>query len=1540
MWDTQRDAFVPFKRQEQRKEQPRKLPIGAMRHGQVSLSVLIVFRAFPRPLFSDKAAMPSDRGHRPDKDQPRESGAGTGVSGGSLLVVAIGASAGGLEACQKLVNGLSPDADMAFVLVQHLDPTHKSMMVELLSHHTRLTVVQAIDGVRLQRAHLYVIPPGSYLAVDDGVIRLSKPAAPHGARLPFDFLLQSLARAPELAVACIILSGTGADGSLGLMAVKAQGGLVIAQTPEEAAYDGMPRSAIATGDVDLILSTGDMQGALEDYQRRRPPQAGVAAPASSPLSQDGFADIIALLRERLGHDFSLYKPGTLLRRIERRIGLAGSGASGMPGYLKLLQDDGHELELLARDLLINVTSFFRDAQVFDEMEESVIPGLVRDCKPGQPLRIWIAGCSTGEETYSLAMLLREQIAAQKVNIKLQIFASDLDSEAVATAREGLYPASIAADVSEARLARFFQKEPGGYRVLSDLRSAVVFTVQDVLTDPPFSRLDLISCRNLLIYLQPEAQTRVISIFHFALHEGGLLLLGASEAVNEVDGRFRMVSKTARLYRHVGRSRPGEFGLLMGTPATLRPGMAQGPSTPTALAELCRRLVLERHAPAAVLINARGDCLYSLGPTDRYLRVAPGSSSHDLMSMVRHGMRTRLSAAIQEVIATGQRVVVRGVRTTSEAGGAPLVFDIEVQPVASSRDPMMLICFLDQPKAQSLPSLGLQTPDIQSDAASPSSRPSEDRARIAELEQDLELARSDLTVALHNLELSSDEQTAINEEALSVNEEYQSANEELLTSKEELQSLNEELTALNSQLQESLERQRTSATDLQNILYSTDVATLFLDRELKIRFFTPAILALFNVLPGDIGRPLADLSVLAADDALLDDALATLRLQTPREREVEPKPGVWFSRRILPYRAHDQAVEGVVITFTDITDRRRTDQALNVARQQAEAANLAKSRFLAAASHDLRQPLQTLTLLQGLLSSKVEADGARKLIALLEQTVGAMSGMLNTLLDINQIDAGVVQVETTRFAPNVLLDRMRDEFTYHARAKNLSFRVIPCSLMVETDVRLLEQMLRNLITNALKYTKTGKVLLGCRRSGGVVSICVLDTGVGIPAAELAAIFEEYHQVDNAARERAQGLGLGLSIVQRLGGLLGLKVRVASNLGRGSTFAIDLQRVQSLQPPPTAVTPAPEDSAPVSRRVGSILIAEDDPELRNLLALALTEAGHTVFAYADGLTAMEAVKDGQAEPDLILADYNLPGRMHGLRLAAKLRQMRAAPTPAIILTGDISTETLRSIAADDCVILHKPVKLTALMAVVDDALSSVAPASSAGASKASATTARRPDSVAALESGAIRSSALIYLVDDDEVVRDLTGSFLRQDGFEVETYRNGESFLEAYKPGRHGGLLLLDANLPGIGGLELLVRLRGAGDPVPVVIITGGGDLAMAVQAMKLGAADFIEKPIGGDDLLASVERALAQSRDSDLAEAWQDAARRKMATLTSRQREIMDMVLAGHPSKNIAAELGISQRTVENHRASIMHKTGAKSLPALARLAMAAGPVKA
>ncbi|MGA2129512.1 MAG: chemotaxis protein CheB, partial [Xanthobacteraceae bacterium] len=611
-------------------------------------------------------------------------------------MVGIGASAGGLDACRKLVDALPAGNGMAFILVQHLDPTHESMLVDLLAGHTAMTVRQAADRMPIERDHLYVIPPGTYLSVANGALHLSHPQARHGARLPFDFLLHSLAEDCGGRAVGVILSGTGADGSLGLKAVKDKGGLIIVQDPAEAGYDGMPRSAIMTGAVDLVLPVAKIPEALVAYDQRM--ALASAHEGSVPRDRSWLPGIIDLLRAKTAHDFTLYKPGTLQRRVERRAGMAGIESDDMDRYVEILRSDARELDLLAKDLLINVTSFFRDPAVFELLAEKIVPDLVRGQAPSHPLRIWIAGCSTGEETYSLAMLFREQITAAKRDVKLQVFASDVDPDAVATAREGFYPATIEAEVSPERLARFFSKEDHGYRVVPELRAAVVFTVQDVLADPPFSRLDLVSCRNLLIYLLPDAQAKVISLFHFALREGGILLLGSSETAGDIDGRFEVISKAERLYRHIGRSRPGEFGFSPGGGDRMRviarSGQGQPPSRQAALADLCRQLVMETYAPAAVLINREHECLYSLGPTDRYLRVAPGHPTHDLLAMAPEGMRIKLRSAIQQAVQENRPVVVVGGGRTNRRGDA-LSFSIAVQPVQGEE--LLLVCFIDEPR---------------------------------------------------------------------------------------------------------------------------------------------------------------------------------------------------------------------------------------------------------------------------------------------------------------------------------------------------------------------------------------------------------------------------------------------------------------------------------------------------------------------------------------------------------------------------------------------------------------------------------------------------------------------------------------------------------------------------------------------------------------------------------------------------------------------------------------------------------------------------
>jgi len=1421
-------------------------------------------------------------------------------------VVGLGASAGGLDACQRLLDGLGDGHGMAFILVQHLDPSHASMMVDLLASHTTMVVCEAEEGMVVEPGRVYVIPPGSYLSMNAGQLHLVPSPARHGARMPFDFLLQSLAADCGSRAVCVVLSGTGTDGSIGLRAIKSAGGLVLAQDPADAGYDGMPSNAIATGDVDQTLSLAGIADALI---------------AGSPAAVSGMAgalrEIIELLRTTTVHDFTLYKPGTLRRRIERRMGLVGLEPSDMAGYLELLRTDHTERGLLARDLLINVTSFFRDPRVFDLLARDIVPDLVRNQPAGQPLRIWIAGCSTGEETYSLTMLFRDEITSTKANVKLQVFASDVDADAVSQAREGLYPASITADITPERLGRFFVREAESYRVTPDLRSFIVFTVQDVLADPPFSRLDFVSCRNLLIYLRPEAQADVIALFHFALRPGGVLLLGSAETTGSADHSFEIISKPARLYRHIGRSRPGELRFnssSVDTARLLRLRNAEPVAQrPQALADLCRRLLAEAFGPAAVLINRRHECLYFLGNTDQFLKVAPGQPAQDLLAMARDDVRVKLRAAIQQCGQSNARADVGGGRMRRD--GEIYQFTVSVIPVPQDGDELMLVCFIDQP---------VVAPVV---AATQSSDPA---PRVEEIEQELVATRAELRDAVRSLEMSAEEQKAINEEALSVSEEYQATNEELLASKEELQSLNEELTALNGQLQETLERQRTTADDLQNVLYSTDVATLFLDTGLRIRFFTPATRKLFNVIPGDIGRPLADLSALTVDIALLDDAREVIRSLVPIEREVAGAEGRWYLRRILPYRSEAKRIDGVVITFTDITDRRHVADALEAAKSQAQLANAAKSRFLAAASHDLRQPLQTMALLQGLLAAGTTAGQPRQLLDRLKMTLDAMSGMLDVLLDINQIDAGLTKVHVVDFRIDTLLDRLYQQFALHAKNQGLKLRLVDCGLSVQSDPALLEQMLRNLLSNALKYTQTGRVLLGCRRHGDTLSVEVWDTGVGIPDDELQSVFEEYHQVDNAARERSRGLGLGLSIVHRLGMLLGHRVQVRSKLGRGSMFSIEVPCVDAGggvartgallgQKPFSPMMPA---QAPGSWRLaaahaaavsgGTILVVDDDPQLCELLGMLLMNAGFRVMSAADGPSALGLFTPTIPPPSLMLVDFNLPRGMTGLQLAEALRVRFHLEIPTIVLTADTALVTLRHIADARCTHLTKPVTVAPLLEAVQQLLQA-APVGT-------------PARVPAAAEGAI------YVVDDDAELRQALGETLREAGHSVETRSSSEAFLDSYRPGS-AALVLIDAYLPGMSGMALLHNVRQSGDHVPVIMITGRSDVAMAVEAMKAGALDFIEKPFEAGFLLASVERVLAQSGDASvLLKARSDAASH-LARLTRRQLEIMHRVLAGEPSKNIAADLGISRRTVETHRAAIMKKTGAKSIPALARLAL-------
>jgi two-component system CheB/CheR fusion protein len=1415
-----------------------------------------------------------ERDPRAGQQQPRTSPTSVLASppaGSDIYIVGVGASAGGLAACRRFLSALPAAPDMAFIIVQHLDPTHDSMLAELLADTTAMPVVQAQQGAAVEAGHVYLIPPGQYLAVAQGRLQLSAPLARHGARLPFDFLLHSLAAEIGTYAACVILSGGGADGTSGALAVAAAGGCVIAQDPAEAGHRAMPESVIASGATNFVLPAAEIGAALINFAATR---------ARLVL---GTADIVALLKALTPHDFTLYKPGTLDRRIARRMALAGLAAPETGRYIARLKTDAAERQELVNDLLINVTSFFRDPKIFDLLAATTIPELVTAADG--VIRVWVAGCSTGEETYSLAMLLLEQIEAQAgAAPRLQIFATDIDAQAVTLAREGVYPPAIEGQVSASRLARFIIREEHGYRVNPSLRACVIFAVQDVLADPPYSKLNLVSCRNLLIYLQPAAQEKIFSIFNFALRSGGFLLLGAAETIPAPDRRFTQISKPARLYRKLGND------AALPAASTARPGRLEAPAAPrlrpTDPGEICRKLVLENYAPAAVLINARHECIYRLGPTDAYLRNAAGPATHDLLAQLPAGLRARVREAVRQA-ASGAVQTVPGGRITRE--GNTKLFHLDIRKIPGEAEEKFLVCFLDDPAPRH-------------HATAPETAGA---AQVAELESELAAARNELEQSLQRLETAAEEHNAIQEEALSANEEFQSTNEELLTSKEELQSLNEELTALNGQLQETLERSRTTSTDLRNVLFSTDVPTLFLDEALNIRFFTPSSTQLFPLVAGDIGRKLEDFRSAAADPDLLADAGRVLATGAPWECEVNTANGSWYLRRIQAYRTYDSVVAGVVITFTDITERKAAATAIEAARLEAERANLAKSRFLAAASHDLRQPLQSMSLIAGMLAKTATDPASQKLVARLDNMMVSIATMLNAMLDINQIESGIVRPHIVSVAASDLLTRLREKFADQAAAQKIDLRVVQSSVTIATDPALLEQMLTNLLGNALKYTAAGRVLLGCRRQGKHLRFEVWDSGIGIAADQLEIIFDEYHQIDNAARDRSRGLGLGLSIVQRLGRLLGHKISVRSIPGRGSGFLVETPR----SPAPshaTAPPPAPPRAAPAG---AAILLVEDDPDIRELLQNFLTEEGFQVAAASSGSAARALMRGGAFLPALILADYNLPGRESGLELAQDMRAQLGRTVPVIIMTGDISTATLRLIAAANCVQVNKPTTLSGLLETISQLL---APAGAAPR---------------------LQGSPAIYIIDDDSAIRNEMRAIFELAGMQVATFANAEDFLRNLPLPATDCCALVDAAMPGMSGLSLLKRL--AHEHIPAIMVTGLGDIATAVQAMKAGATDFLEKPVNAADLLACVQNVLAQNQTQTIGAEQKHHAARLIAGLTLRQREVMERVLRGQPNKNIAADLGISQRTVENHRASVMVKTGAKSIPALARLAVLA-----
>jgi len=870
-------------------------------------------------------------------------------------VVGIGASAGGLAAIEEFLAALpsGESLGMAFVLVQHLDPDHKSLLLDLVRRYTHMEVTWAEDGMEVLPGCAYVMPPNKDMALVNGRLTLVEPEAPRGLRLPIDYFFRSLAADQRERAVCIVLSGTGSDGTLGLRAVKGEGGMAIAQSPESAGYDGMPRSAIGTGLVDYVLAPAEMPEQLLGYLSRAFGREPQPARAAAPGRPDQLLEVLHLLRDRSGHDFTHYKTNTLRRRVERR--MAVTRIERMDDYLALLRRDSLEAETLFRELLIGVTNFFRDAPAFEALAAEALAPLVATRRPGDPVRVWVPGCSTGEEAYSIAMLLQEQADAAKRNVPVQVFATDIDAEAIERARAGVYPGSIGADVSPERLARFFVQDGDTYRVAKSVRDCLVFAKQDVTKDPPFSRVDLISCRNLLIYMDGDLQQRLMPLFHYALNGDGYLFLGNSETIGDAGDLFAPIDKKWKLFRRRGAVTPRDRLLTstMPPPGAVvgrRDALVEQP-LPLRVRDLAESALLERHAPACAVISPDGDVLYIHGRTGRYLEPPAGEPSGSIHKMAREGLRLELSAGVRRVPA--EKVPVRYERLRVRTNGGTSLVTMTIEPLAEpdAVKGVLLVLFEDVP-----------APDDVANAT-PAEPIADREQRIADLDREL-----------------------------SAKEEYlRTTVEELETSREELQSVNEELVTVNSELQQKIEELSRANNDMNNMLAGTGIGTLFVDRHLLIQRYTPSVTAILNLIPTDIGRPLSDITPrLTGQTDVVGAATAVLDTLATTETLVQASDERAYMMRAQPYRTVENVIEGAVLTFVDVTEQRQLQARLDeLARTVAEAGEFAQSVL-----DTMREP-------QLVLDGDLEVVSANKaFLAAFAQTPDAVLGR-----PLREIDGG-------------------------------------------------------------------------------------------------------------------------------------------------------------------------------------------------------------------------------------------------------------------------------------------------------------------------------------------------------------------------------------------------------------------------------------------------------------------------------------------------------------------------------------------------------
>jgi two-component system, chemotaxis family, CheB/CheR fusion protein len=848
-------------------------------------------------------------------------------------IVGLGASAGGLEALETFLSHIPSDSGMGFVIIQHLSPTHKSIMRDLLSKNTKMAVSEIADGMKVEPDHVYLNPPDKDVIIMNGALHLMDTVKTGGISLPIDGFFRSMAQELGEKSICMILSGTASDGTLGLKAVKEKGGLVMVQDPSSAKYDGMPRSAISTGMVDIILPVEMMANELATYVRAIYTGPYKKVRDTDEMIANNIQKVFSLIRSATGHDLSHYKQTTIHRRIERRMVIHQH--SHIADYVNYLRNTPSEVGILFKDMLIGVTNFFRDPDAFNVLKEKVLPGLLKAKNPDALIRIWVVGCSTGEEAYSLAILISEVMNMLNQRFNIQIFASDIDAQAIDHARSGTYPDSIAAYVSQERLKKYFLKEGNSFTIRRPIRDMVVFAVQNVIKDPPFSKIDLLSCRNLLIYMDSELQKKILPLCHFALNKNGILFLGTSESIGDFTDYFHPIDRKLKIFRRkeafIERAAdypnmPFYHGPKLNDTDEMK--MTAEPD----IQQVANRVILENFALPGVVVNERYEIVHFMGKTDRFLETPVGKASFNILSMAREGLRFKLSTALHNAVSQKRSIAVNSLQI--KHNGKFRTVDLTVRPLFEFAGPPGYLLVVFDDKTHPERSGNKTEKKTAEDASDPV---------VASLERELESTREHLQTTIEELETSNEELKSANEELQSVNEELQSANEELETSKEELQSTNEELVTVNTELQNKVDDLSQANNDINNLLAGTQIATIFLDTRLNIKRFTPAATDIFNLIQTDLDRPISDITSKIRYDHLKKDSQDVLDSLRGVEAEVQDIDNNWYAMRMSPYRTTENMIDGVVITFVDITRIKRAELAF----RESEM----KSRRLAAVVKD-------------------------------------------------------------------------------------------------------------------------------------------------------------------------------------------------------------------------------------------------------------------------------------------------------------------------------------------------------------------------------------------------------------------------------------------------------------------------------------------------------------------------------------------------------------------------------------------------------------